>query len=117
MMSLIHIIDNSSLQPTSEAAAHLERAHDGVRYALSEIASEGTLDFEVIDDVARALVAALREIEGKASAIVRAFPYDVCLVPALSSRISMTGCRYTILNRKDKSSSDPVEIEALRRRL
>jgi len=43
MMSLIHIIDNSSLQPTSEAAAHLERAHDGVRYALSEIASEGAL--------------------------------------------------------------------------
>ncbi len=54
MMSLIHIIDNSSLQPTSEAAAHLERAHDGVRYALSEIASEGTLSFEALDDVARA---------------------------------------------------------------
>ena len=53
-MPLINITDNSSLQPTSEAATHLERAHDGVRYALSEIASEGTLSFEAIDDVARA---------------------------------------------------------------
>ncbi len=63
MMSLIHITDESALQPSGEAAAHLERAHDGVRYALSEIASEDTLSFEAIDDVARALVAALREIE------------------------------------------------------
>ena len=47
---------------TEAAAAHLERARDGVRYALSEIASEGPLSFDTVDDVARALVAALREI-------------------------------------------------------
>ncbi|MBA3716278.1 MAG: hypothetical protein H0W76_28130 [Pyrinomonadaceae bacterium] len=34
-----------------------------MRYALSEIAGEGPLDFEIIDDIARALVAALRAIE------------------------------------------------------
>jgi len=47
-----------------------------VRYALSEIAGEGPLDFEIIDDIARALVAALRAIEAVQFADRAARPYQ-----------------------------------------
>ena len=47
-----------------------------MRYALSEIAGEGPLDFEIIDDIARALVAALRAIEAVQFADRAARPYQ-----------------------------------------
>lgn len=48
-------------QPTP--AERLEQARQRVRFALSEVAADSAPDCETLDDVARALVLALREME------------------------------------------------------
>jgi len=44
-------------------AERLERARRRVRFALSEVASDSAPDCETLDDIAQALVLALREME------------------------------------------------------
>ncbi len=44
-------------------AERLEGARQRVRFALSEVASDSAPDCETLDDIARALVLALRELE------------------------------------------------------
>lgn len=52
-------------------ADRLASAHERVRFALAEVAAAGTLDVQTADDIARALVASLRDIEAVQTAVTR----------------------------------------------
>ena len=59
MQPLKHSMTTQTPQPTER----LERARQRVSFALAEIASDSAPGWETLDDVARALTAALRDLE------------------------------------------------------